>query len=843
MPIMKPIIIIALLLALPLQAAEVIRDVIATASSEWGDNGNIIDDNLVNNSGLRVAGSTPGNETPASYDVTAVHRNHQSANDQWHTGTGDPTPTIDFDLGGSFNLDAIHIWNGNQTNLTSRGVQQFDILVSTDGVDFTEVLSDAILTQSPNNTYISAQHFSLTGNNNITHARLRIDSNYGDAYTGLSEVMFTQVMDPALNAPAAFNLGAVSSVAATQVSIPISNSGSTQTLEVSSVIVGGFDADFFSVDAFPSTLAAGGGSGTIDLTFDPQGIQGPFTAVIGITSNKGGVPGTQTEISLQADAQPDPALSVADTFTFPGTLSSATRQVQIPLENVGLAQTLTISDVAITGPDAANFSLDSYPSSIPAASTGTITVTFDPQGVDGNFTATLEITSNHYGFEGSVEIVEIQASTDLLAVFSHPTITGASPGFNGGFTAANLFDGTTSQFATAGGGAGTPLSQADGTWVELDFGAPVSMDRMIMLTRLNNNDVVGTSRLILSNDPVFEETDVIHTFDPTGSDGRAFIQPLTPTVARYARWEAVTSTGSAQNLGGTEFRILDTPAGWHNAPAGVIGGATPFSNDYAWDNAADGDAGRSAGSEYASQGLGEEMFVEFDLGTPKPIVGFDFFDRLAAVDRTTAFDLLFSDDPTFSTGVTTLSFTPGANVWPYRRAFAPVTARYIRLDATLTAGAANNSGIQEVLFYSSEPSGSTPFEQYIADTWGLSGADAAPGNDYDDDGFSNAIEFVLGSSPTTGSPAAAPTSTLDPTHFAFTFRRSSASIADGPAVQYGSNLTGWITAMDGENGVSVVTVPNGFGAGIDSVTVHIPRVLAADGRLFARLAVDVATTP
>jgi len=275
----------------------------------------------------------------------------------------------------------------------------------------------------------------------------------------------------------------------------------------------------------------------------------------------------------------------------------------------------------------------------------------------------------------------------------------------------------------------------------------------------------------------------------------------------------------------------------------VIGGATPFSNDYAWDNAADGDAGRSAGSEYASQGLGEEMFVEFDLGTPKPIVGFDFFDRLAAVDRTTAFDLLFSDDPTFSTGVTTLSFTPGANVWPYRRTFAPVTARYIRFDATLTAGAANNSGIQEVLFYSSEPSGSTPFEQYIADTWGLSGADAAPGNDYDDDGFSNAIEFVLGSSPTTRSPAAAPTSTLDPTHFAFTFRRSSASIADGPAVQYGSNLTGWITAMDGENGVSVVTVPNGFGAGIDSVTVHIPRVLAAEGRLFARLAVDVATTP
>ncbi len=838
---MKPTaIIIAILLSLPLHAAEVIRTVTVTASSEWG--GGIVDDNLVNNSGLRTAGSTPANQTPTSYDVTAVHTNHGSAVDQWHTATGNPTPTIDFNLGGTFSLDAIHIWNGNQTNLTTRGVKQFDILVSTDGVNFTEVLSDQTLTQSPNNTFISAQVFNLTGNNGITNVRLRVDSNWGNAYTGLSEVMFTQFVDPALNAPTAFDKGTVSSLVTSPLSIPISNSGPAQTLNISSVSVEGNDASSFSVDAFPSTLAAGGGAGNINLSFNPLGATGLFTAVVKITSNRGGVPGTVTEIPITVTSAPDPDLSVASAVTFPGVHPSATRQMQIPVNNLGLTQALAISGVTVTGPDSDKFTINSSPTTIPAASAGNIAVTFDPEGVEGNFSAALEITCNDEGFEGTVVTVNLQASTDLLGAYSHPTIMAASPGFNGDYTAANLFDGTAAEFATAGGGAGTPLSQANGTWVELDFGAPVPMDRMIMATRLNDVDVVGSSRLILSNDPVFDETDTIHVFNPTGSGGHGFIQPFAATVARYARWEVVTSTGTSQNLGGMEFRILNTPAGSYIAPSTVIGGATPFNGDHALANAANGDAGRGAGSEYASQSLGADMFVDFDLGTSKPITGFDLFDRLPAVDRTSAFDLLLSDDPTFSTGVTTLSFTPGTNVWPYRRSFAPVTARYIRFDATNTTGAVNNSGMQEMMFYSSQPA-ATPFEQYITGTWGLSGANATPAGDYDADGLVNAIEFVLGSDPSSASAAAAPTGSLSPTQLVFTFRRSNASVSDAPRVEYGSNLTGWTTAVNGVNGVSIVTVPNGFGSGIDSVTVSIPRALAANGRLFARLAVEVATTP
>lgn len=834
------------LFALPLTAAEVIQGVTATASSQWSTDQAA--GNLVNNSGILTAGSTPVSQTPTAYDITAVHTYHQSALSQWHdTGPADTTNAITFDLGGTFEMDGIHIWNGNQwsptLNLTARGVQQFDVLVSTDGTNFTEVLSNQLLTKSPGNQYIPSQSFSLAGNSGVTHVRLHIDSNFGDAYRGLSEVMFTHVVDPGLNVPAGVNFGTVSFNDTGEAQAVLINTGETQTLEISSVTLEGLDAGFFTIDSFPSTIAAAT-SGAVELSFDPGGFTGDFSAVLVITSNKGGIPGTITEIELSATAVPDPLIDLGPAPVFPRILPTASVQSTLTVANDGLTQPLLISGVALSGADAGKFVVDSFPASIAPGSTGDILVSFVPGGQDGNYTATLEITSNDQGVENTVIPVGLQASTDLLALLSKPLITASATGFNANFGADKLFDGTAADFATAGGGAGAPLSQAGGTWVELDFGTPVAMDRMILATRANTADVVGASRLILSDDPVFEESDTIHVFEPTGSNGQGLIQSFPTTTARYARWEVATSTGISQNLGGMEMRFLDTPSGWYPATATVIGGATAFNGDYALDNATDGDAGRSLGIEYASQSLGADMFVDFDLGSSKPLIGFDFFDRIPQVDRTVAFNLLLSDDPTFTTGVTTLSFVPGSTGWGYRQNFAAVTARYVRLDATLTTGVTNNSGMQEIIFYSSTPgTEATPFEEYISTTWGLEGPDAAPDFDYDFDGVDNAIEFVLGSDPTGPDSGVLPTVVTDATHLNFTFRRSAASAADEPGVEYGSDLDGWMPAVHGTDGVSISTTPDGFGAGIDSVTVSIPRALAADNRLFARLAVEVATTP
>lgn len=844
----RPIIAALLsMLGISLQAAEVIHGVTATASSQWGSG--ITATALIDNSGLRSAANP---SQSVSYDPTAVHTYDQSAAGQWHNNpAADPNgthPQITFDLHGTYNLSQIHIWNGNQwsfsLNLTARGVAQFDVLVSSNGTDFTEVLSNQPLTRSPVNTYVQAQSFSLAGNNGITHVRLRVDSNHGDTYTGLSEVMFSAIPDPGLTAPASHDFGTVGSTATAQALLPVTNDGPAQTLHIENVEVVGANADAFTVDRFPTTLAPNGGADTIDVTFDPAGSPGTYSAMLWITSDRNGVPGTLTTVPLAATAVNDPGASAPASRDFGLIHPDSAVQLPVTLSNNGPSQTLHVTETRITGSGASHFTINAAPTSIPPLGNGNIDLTFHPDGTDGDFDAVLEIVCDHAGVPGTVVSVNLSGGTNRLADLSKPTIIGAATAYNPDYSAANLFDGTRRDYATAGAGAGDPFSQTNGTWVELDMGEPMTLDRLILITRANNNDVVGESRLILSADTTFDATDTIHTFATTGQNGQGIIRSFPATTARYVRWEAGTSIGTYPNLGGAEMRLLDTPSGWLQAPVTVVGGATAYNVDNALENAANGDAGGGGqgGVEYASAGAGAGMYVDFDFGTSLTVRGFDFFDRIAPVDRTTAFDLLFSDDPAFATGVTTVSVRSGSVAWGVRRSLPPgLTARYVRLDATAAAGADSNTGIQEMIFYTSQPT-ATPYEQYISTTWGITGPDAAPDADADHDGLENAIEFVLGSDPTKFESDMAPTLVTTATDLTFTFRRTAASAPDNPVAQYGSDLTNWTSAVDGQNGVTITTTPNGFGVGIDSVSVTIPKSLATGSGLFVRLAVSVSLT-
>ena len=191
-------------------SASVIEGVTATATSWWSmpdaETPYQAPVNLVNNLGM---------ESP--YDITATHNPDGDASGQWHAKslTDDPNPTLTFDLGGAFDLEAIHIWNGNQgrfgQNNTGRGVNSFTVRVSTDGSAFAEVLTET-LTRSPfvNNNVapINAQSFDLTGNVGITHVQIRVNSVHDPAnpYPNLSEVMFTAVEVPGSFAISRFEL-------------------------------------------------------------------------------------------------------------------------------------------------------------------------------------------------------------------------------------------------------------------------------------------------------------------------------------------------------------------------------------------------------------------------------------------------------------------------------------------------------------------------------------------------------------------------------------------------------------------------------------------------------------
>ncbi|WP_035615742.1 autotransporter-associated beta strand repeat-containing protein [Haloferula sp. BvORR071] len=116
------------------------------------------------------------------------------------------------------------------------------------------------------------------------------------------------------------------------------------------------------------------------------------------------------------------------------------------------------------------------------------------------------------------------------------------------------------------------------------------------------------------------------------------------------------------------------------------------------------------------------------------------------------------------------------------------------------------------------------------------GANADP----DNDGISNAIEFVIGSDPSgpgSESSALLPTITKTATNLVFVFRRTDESASLNPFVEYGSSLTGWTTAQNGVGGVTILQEDNAIAAGIDRVTVTIP-LPAGTQKFFARLRVN-----
>lgn len=127
-------------------------------------------------------------------------------------------------------------------------------------------------------------------------------------------------------------------------------------------------------------------------------------------------------------------------------------------------------------------------------------------------------------------------------------------------------------------------------------------------------------------------------------------------------------------------------------------------------------------------------------------------------------------------------------------------------------------------------------------TW--SGGALADG-DANNDGVENAVAWALGAAdPAENSIGLLPTlnNTSDPNYLIFTFQRSDLAQTDPKTsitVQYGSNLTGWTTAVDDNDNVEIVETD---GSPKDTVLVKIKRsTLGSSGNLFVRL--NVVVTP
>jgi hypothetical protein len=236
------------------------------------------------------------------------------------------------------------------------------------------------------------------------------------------------------------------------------------------------------------------------------------------------------------------------------------------------------------------------------------------------------------------------------------------------------------------------------TYVTYSFGTPQSFDKIVVINRNSPNasDYIGDFTLTLDGGATTSVT-------RTPLRGASAIHSLgalrTTTTVRV---DADTiGEGNTNNAGAMEVLFVRTPAGHTPVPATIFQASPDFNAFYQVANAIDGLVGRSTGGgergpEYASAGQGNNTFVEFDLGAVVPVGGFDFFDRPADEDRTSAFDMTFSQNSTFGDGDDVVrSYTnPGMALGDV---FPGIPARYVRFDVNSSLGA--NTGISEMVFY------------------------------------------------------------------------------------------------------------------------------------------------
>lgn len=130
---------------------------------------------------------------------------------------------------------------------------------------------------------------------------------------------------------------------------------------------------------------------------------------------------------------------------------------------------------------------------------------------------------------------------------------------------------------------------------------------------------------------------------------------------------------------------------------------------------------------------------------------------------------------------------------------------------------------------------------------GLDGANALFAADPNGNGIPNVLELVFGGNPAAGAVPTGIANILiredagdgEQDYFKLTHPVTQLSVDFGAEsfIEYGTDLASasWAKAIHGTGGVIITTTPDGFSPGVHRVEVRIPKALAPNGRLFARI--------
>ncbi|HXP08873.1 MAG TPA: choice-of-anchor D domain-containing protein, partial [Acidobacteriaceae bacterium] len=206
----------------------------------------------------------------------------------------------------------------------------------------------------------------------------------------------------------------INSTSTTQ-SITVTNPG-TATLTVSGISILGTNAADFAETNNCSTVAAGSGSCTIQVTFTPSAT-GSRNASISVTDSASGSPhsigltgtGTQAQITIAPTS-----LSFGNQV-----LKTASAAQALTISNSG-TYTLTITGISITGTNAPDFSQTNNCTALAPSATCSVSVTYTPS-VAGGETANLSLTDNAPGSPHTISL------TGNGVIAGNPTISIDAP--------------------------------------------------------------------------------------------------------------------------------------------------------------------------------------------------------------------------------------------------------------------------------------------------------------------------------------------------------------------------------------------------------------------------------
>jgi hypothetical protein len=228
----------------------------------------------------------------------------------------------------------------------------------------------------------------------------------------------------------------------------IINVGMFNNLNIASVSFSGSAAARFKVTAFPAAVGPGA-TATIAFTFDSQGKIGLYPSLLTITSDDPNNPVITLDTTAQVGDDPNLAFTVIPNLQNFQRVP-AVHPITFGITNDGVFETLHISRVTLSGPDAAYYAVVSFPSTLAPATSNTLNFTFSPQGQVGAFTATAVIESD----DASDPIITL----DLSAIVTATALIGFYP-----------FDDETNPLSDVSGNNRTLLSRGvDPTYAPLD---------------------------------------------------------------------------------------------------------------------------------------------------------------------------------------------------------------------------------------------------------------------------------------------------------------------------------------------------------------------------------------